>query len=69
MDFVILSGRRLSPTAKGSRARLPPPNGEQIRMDIMSARNLDNTGRRRQTLLHDPKLLSSGPPPSPLRTG
>jgi len=49
MDFVILSGRHLSPTGEGSRARLPPPNGEQIRMDVMSARNLDNTGRGRQT--------------------
>jgi hypothetical protein len=38
-------------------------------VDIMSARNLDNTGCRRQTLLHDPTLLGRGPPPSTLRTG
>jgi len=28
-----------------------------------------NTGRGRQTLLHDPKLLGGGPSRSPLRTG
>jgi hypothetical protein len=48
---------------------VPPPNREQIRVNTMSACNLDNTGRRRQTLLDDPKLLGSGPPASPLRTG
>jgi hypothetical protein len=37
-------------------------------MDIMAARNLDNTGCGCQTLLDDPKLLGRGPPPSPLRT-
>ena len=67
IDFVVLPERR--PRPKGSRACLPPPNGEQIRVDVMSARDLDNTGRGRQTLLHDPKLLGGGPSPSPLRTG
>jgi hypothetical protein len=61
-DFVILPGCR----PKGPSAGLPPPQREQIRVNIMSARNLDSTGRRRQTLLYDPKLLGSGPPP--LRT-
>jgi hypothetical protein len=67
MNFVTLPRRRLGPT--GSGARLPPPNREQIRVDIMSARNLDNTRCGRQTLFHNPKLLGSGPPPSPLGTG
>jgi hypothetical protein len=31
--------------------------------------DLDNTGRGRQTLLHDPKLLGSGPSSSPVWTG
>jgi hypothetical protein len=57
------------PRPQGSRACLPPPNGVQIRVDFMSARDLDNTGRGRQTLLHDPKRLGGGPSRLPLRTG
>jgi hypothetical protein len=69
MDFVILPGRRLRPTHEPACACLPTPNGQQIGVDIMSACNLDNTCRGRQTLLDNPKLLGSRPPPSPLRTG
>lgn len=50
-------------------ARLPPPGRDQIAVNIMSLSNLDNTGPRHETLLHYPKLLGSGPSPSPLWTG
>jgi hypothetical protein len=68
-DFVILPLHRPRPESEDARARLPPPNRDQIPVNIMSSSNLDNTGPRRQTLLHDPELLGSAPPPSPLRTG
>lgn len=42
---------------RANRARDPHPS------------NLDNTGPRRETLLHNPKLLGSGPAPSPFWTG
>jgi hypothetical protein len=47
MDFVALPGA--GQRSKGSRACLSPPNGEQIRVDVMLARNLANTGRGYQT--------------------
>jgi hypothetical protein len=68
-DFVILPRRRLAPASEDACARLSPPNRKQIAVNIMSSSNLDNAGPRRQTLLNDPKLLRSGPPPSPLWTG
>jgi hypothetical protein len=68
MNFVSLPPRRLGLTGERSDVRLTTPNRKQIGVDIMSARNLDNTCRRRQTLFHNPKLLGSGPPPSPLGT-
>ena len=71
MNFVIPPRRRLGFVDESAGARLPPPNRQQIGMDIISARNLDNTRRRRQTLLHDPLLLGGRPPPSrsgPVRT-
>jgi hypothetical protein len=68
-NFVILPLHRPRPESEDARARLPPPNRHQIAVNIMSSSNLDNTGPRRQTLLHDPKLLGSAPPPSPLWTG
>jgi hypothetical protein len=69
MNFVSLPRRRLGATGERSGARLSPPNRQQIGVDIMSARNLDNTRCGRQTLFHNPKLLGSRPPPSPLGTG
>lgn len=44
-------------------------NRDPIGVDVMSARNLANTCRGRQTVLHDLKLLGGSPPASPLRTG
>lgn len=67
-DFVILPRHRLTPASKDAYACLPPPNRNRIAVNIMPSSNLDNTGSRRQTPLHDPKLLGSGPPP-PLGTG
>jgi hypothetical protein len=69
MNFVSLPRCRIGPAGERSGARLPPPNREQIRVDIMSARNLNNPRCGRQTLFDNPKLLGSGPPPSPLGTG
>jgi hypothetical protein len=68
-DFAILPLHRPRPASEDACARLPPPSRNQIAVNIMSPSNLDNTGPRRQTLLHDPKLLGSGPAPSPFWTG
>jgi hypothetical protein len=37
--------------SRGAHGRLPLPNREHIAMNIISARNLDNTGRGHQTLI------------------
>jgi hypothetical protein len=68
-DFAILPLHRLGSESEDACARLPPPGRNQIAVNVMSPSNLDNTGSRRQTLLHDPKLLGTRPPPSPLWTG
>lgn len=68
-DFVSPPLHRPRFESENPCACLPPPGRDQIAVNIMSASNLDNTSPRRQTLLHDPKLLGSGPPPSPLWTG
>jgi hypothetical protein len=68
-DFVILLLQRLRSASENACARLPPPNRNQIGVNIMSSSNLDHTGPRRQTLLDNPKLLGNRPPPSPLRAG
>jgi hypothetical protein len=68
-DFAILPLHRLGPASEDACARLPPPGRNQIAVNVMSPSNLDNTGSRRQTLLNDPKLLGTRPPPSPLWTG
>jgi hypothetical protein len=68
-DFIILPLQRPRPKSEDACAGLPPPSRNQIAVNIMSSSNLDNTGPRSRTLLHDPKLLSSGPPPSSLWTG
>jgi len=68
-DFAILPLQRPRLQSEDARARLPSPNRYLIAVNIMSSANLDNAAPRRQTLLHDPKLLGSGPPPSPLWTG
>ena len=47
-DFVILPLHRPRPESEDARARLPPPNRDQIAVNIMSSSNLDNTGPRRQ---------------------
>jgi hypothetical protein len=67
--FVSLPLHRFRLESEDARARLPPPNRNQIAVNIMSSSNLDNARPGRQTLLHDPKLLGSGPPPPPLWTG
>jgi hypothetical protein len=53
------------------RSRAPLANSMSIAPQAQKtpSRDLDDTGPGRQTLLHDPKLLSSRPPPSPLRSG
>ena len=58
---------RLRPASEDACARLPSPNRDQIAVSIMSASN--DTGPGRQIFLNDPKLLGSGPSPSPLWTG
>jgi hypothetical protein len=49
------------------RPRSPAPRMQEIRMDIMAARDLGDVRLRRQRLLDQPQLLSLSPPPSPLR--
>jgi hypothetical protein len=58
--FVSLPVHRPRLESEDACACLPPPGRDQITVNIMSSSNLDNTGPKRQTLLHDPKLLSNG---------
>ena len=51
------------------RPRLPAPRMQEIRMDIMAARDLGDVRLGRQRLLDQPQLLSLSPPPPPLRAG
>ena len=61
MDFVVLPGRR--PRPKGSGACLPPPNGEQTRVDVMSTlaagAKLSSTIRSFSAVVH--RRRRSGP--------
>ena len=68
-DFAILPLQRLRSASENACTRLPPPNRNQIEVNIMSSSNLDHTGPRRQTLLDNPKLLGNRPPQPPLRAG